>query len=190
MVSFLKPESLQNYIKQMDELVTSLLLQETKEKDTIPTVTFMKKLTFNLACNIIFGIPDEQIQESLGDDFAIAFKAIWSLPLNFIGTTYWRGLRARSRISNRILTIMKTKKEDMSMGNLTRTSDIISCLLALKAENEEISEEMIVDNFITLMIASHDTSAILLSLMVWKMSKDPEIYKVVLEGKCLINPYG
>ncbi|KAK3039897.1 hypothetical protein RJ639_028290 [Escallonia herrerae] len=56
----------------------------------------------------------------------------------------------------------------------------MSCLLALKDENEDaIPEEMIVDNFITLMIASHDTSAILLSLMVWKLSKEPEIYRKV-----------
>lgn len=40
---------------------------------------------------------------------------------------------------------------------------------------------MIIDNFVTLMIASHDTSAILLSLMIWKLARDPEVYKKVLE---------
>ncbi|CAK9141247.1 unnamed protein product [Ilex paraguariensis] len=40
---------------------------------------------------------------------------------------------------------------------------------------------MIMDNFIALMIASHDTTSILLSLMVWKMSRDPEVYQKILE---------
>jgi cytochrome P450 len=41
---------------------------------------------------------------------------------------------------------------------------------------------MIIDNYVTLMIASHDTSAILISLMIWKLARDPEIYRKVLEG--------
>jgi len=49
-VTFLKPESLQNYIKEMDSLAKTLILRETKEKDTIKAVFFMKKLTFTMAC--------------------------------------------------------------------------------------------------------------------------------------------
>ncbi|KAK3039896.1 hypothetical protein RJ639_028289, partial [Escallonia herrerae] len=94
MLSFLKPESLQHNIKQMDDVVKTLLLRETKEKETIATVTFMKKLTFTIACNIIFGIQDEHIKDAFSHDFSQAFKAVWSLQVNFPGTTYWRGMRA------------------------------------------------------------------------------------------------
>ncbi|PRQ34807.1 putative taxane 10-beta-hydroxylase [Rosa chinensis] len=59
MVSFLKPESLQNYINQMDKLIKTMLLKETENKDTIKAVVTMKKLTFNIASSILFGIKDE-----------------------------------------------------------------------------------------------------------------------------------
>ena len=72
------------------------------------------------------------------DDFSLAFKAVWSLPVNFPGTLYWRGLRARSRIVNRILPTMRKKQEELSKGILSPSSDVLSCLL---------------DNYITLMIA-------------------------------------
>ncbi|KAM0995797.1 hypothetical protein ACFX13_005939 [Malus domestica] len=182
MVSFLKPESLQNYIKRMDGLIKTMLLKETENKDTIKVVVTMKKFTFTIASSILFGIDDERTREVLFDDFSLAFKAVWSLPVNFPGTVYWKGLRARSRIANQILPILEQRREAFSKGKLSPTSDVFSSLLALRDENEEpVSDDLIVDNYVTLMVASHDTSAILLSLMIWKLSKDSEIYNKVLE---------
>ncbi|KAL4610920.1 hypothetical protein ACB092_08G087400 [Castanea dentata] len=156
LVTFLKPESLQNYIKEMDSLAKTLILRETKEKDTIKAAFFMKKLTFTMACNILFGIRDEYTIEALFKEFASASKALWSLPINFPGTVYWKGLRARSSIANLSLPILRKKREDLS-------------------------NDAIIDNCITLVIASHDTSTILLSLMIRQLARDPEIYKKVLE---------
>lgn len=183
MLSFLKPESLQNYVKAMDDKVRTLILEESRERDTIKAVVFMKKLTFNVACDILFGIKDEFTKERLFDDFSLSFNAIWSLPLNLPGTAFRKGLQARSRIVDRILPILRKRKEGISAGTMDPRSDVISCLLALRDENDEpIDEGTVVDNFVMLMIASHDTSAILLSLMIWKLARDPEVYKRVLAG--------
>lgn len=68
------------------------------------------------------------------------------------------------------------------MGILSPSSDVLSCLIELRDENQQpISDDMIIDNYITLMIASHDTSAILVSLMIWKLARDPEIHRKVFE---------
>ncbi|XP_024973859.1 taxoid 14-beta-hydroxylase-like [Cynara cardunculus var. scolymus] len=171
MSSFMKPSSLQTNIKQMDDLITSLFLKSTKETDVIPTVGFMKRLTFNIASAVLFGIQDDLLIEEFSHDFSLAFKAVWSIPVNFPGTAYWRGLRARSRIIARLMPIIRKKSADLREGRLHPASDILSSLIALKTQNEDvITYEMIVDNFVTLMIASHDTSAILMSLIVWKLS--------------------
>nr|QNS30020.1 cytochrome P450 [Nothapodytes nimmoniana] len=183
MMSFLKLENLQNYIKHMDDLVKEMLFDEIQEKETvIQAVSCMKKITFNLACKILFAVHDEQTRDALFDDFSIAFKAFWSLPLNFPGTVYWRGLQARSRLVKRLRQIIEKRQEELLAGASSPKSDIISSLLALKAGNEEIvSDEVIVDNFISLIIASHDTSSILTCLMLWKMCRDSKIYEKVLE---------
>ncbi|KAF7121283.1 hypothetical protein RHSIM_Rhsim13G0059700 [Rhododendron simsii] len=182
MLSFLQPESLQNYVKRMDELVTTSLLKEIKQKDTIKIVNFMQKLTFSVACDILFDIKDEATKEAFFGDFRILFKALGSFPIKFPGSAYSRGLEARARISNRLLPILRKRKEELSTGVLSSTNDVVSCLLALKGENEEsISEAEVVDNFSILLIASHDTTAILLSLVVWKLSRDKQIYTKVLQ---------
>lgn len=78
---------------------------------------------------------------------------------------------------------MRKKKEELSKGILSPSSDVLSCLLELRDENQQpIADDMIIDNYVTLMIASHHTSAILISLMIWKLARDPEIYRKVLEG--------
>ncbi|GJV43764.1 taxadiene 5-alpha hydroxylase-like protein [Tanacetum coccineum] len=186
--TFMKPISLKTNIKQIDELITSLFLKSTSKTDIIPTVNFMKHLTFNIASSVLFGIQNEILISELSNDFAIAFKAVWSLPLNIPGLAYWHGMRARSRIIGRLIPIIRKKREDLHEGKVNAESDILSSLIDVKMRNEDvINEEMIVDNFVTLMIASHDTSAILMSLMVWKMSKVPEIHQNIFQEQTEIQ---
>ncbi|KAK9998951.1 hypothetical protein SO802_018554 [Lithocarpus litseifolius] len=55
-------------------------------------------------------------------------------------------------------------------------------MLALRDENQQpIDDNAIIDNCITLVIASHDTSMILPSRMIRQLARDPEIYNKVLE---------
>ncbi|KAK2440583.1 hypothetical protein P8452_19647 [Trifolium repens] len=181
MMKFLKPECLQNYVKKMDELVSKVLLKELKENKTIEVVSLMKKLSYDMACNVLFDI-DEQTREILFEDFITAFKAIHSLPINFPGTSFWRGQKARARIVEKILPIMNKRREELSKGTISSTNDMLSCLLAIRDENDEpLDDGIITDNFIFLFVASHDTSATLMSLMVWKLSRDQDVYYKVLE---------
>ncbi|WVY95305.1 hypothetical protein V8G54_034393 [Vigna mungo] len=182
MLKFLKPECLQKYVKKMDELVNATLLREVTEKETMGVVVLMKKLSYDLSCNILFDIKDEHTREALFEDFTLAFKAIHSLPINFPGTTFWRGQRARARIVDRMIPIMSKRWEELSKGVLSSTNDMLSGLLALRDENDQpLAHDLIADNFIFLLVASHDTSATLMSLMIWKLSRDPEVYKKVLQ---------
>lgn len=186
MLSFLSPENLKNYVRRMDDLVTISLQKETNGKDTIKVVDFMKKLTFDVACNILFGIHDVETREAFLDDFHLVFEAFAAFPVEFPGSSYSKGLQAKARISNRFLPILRRRKEELSTGALSPTNDVVSCLLALRDENgEPIPEEVVVDNFRFLIIASHDTTAVLLSLMVWKLSRDEQIFSEVLNGMVL-----
>lgn len=63
-MTFPKPESLQNCIEEMDELVKTQLFRETKDRDTIKAALFIKKLTFCIASNILFSIKDEYTRGS------------------------------------------------------------------------------------------------------------------------------
>ena len=183
-ITFLKRECLQEYVGQMETLVKTQLLTEVKESDTILAVPFMKKVTFNLTCTLMFGLHDEPTKEALLGDFTKIMKGLWALPVNIPGTTYHNALQARGRIVKSLLPILDCRRKQLSEGAIGRNDDLISGLLSLRDENNEsLRDEEVIDNFVSLMIASHDTTAILLSLMVWKLARDSNIYAKVLEGK-------
>ncbi|XP_008788533.3 taxadiene 5-alpha hydroxylase-like [Phoenix dactylifera] len=182
LMSFLRPENLQDYIGHMDALVKHLLLGATKGKNTILAVPFMRKLTFKVTCSLLFGLHHESTNEALFEDFSKAFKGLWAFPLNLPGTTYHQALQGRSRIVECMLPVLQRRKEQITEGIVSPKDDIISSLLTSRDENNEpFGDEAVIDTFIALLIASHDTTAILLSLMVWKLARDPKIYDKVLE---------
>lgn len=168
----------------MDELVIKVLMREIKENETIGVVRFMKRLSFDMACNILFDIKDNHTRDVLFEDLTTAFKALHSLPINFPGTTFWRGQKARERIVDKILSILNKRRDELSKGVLRSTNDMLSSLVALRDENHQpLSDELITDNFIFVIGASYETSATLMSLMIWKLSREQEVYNKVLEGK-------
>ncbi|KAG5133955.1 hypothetical protein JHK82_025143 [Glycine max] len=87
-----------------------------RENETIGAVVFMKKLSYEIACNLLFDIKDEHTKEALFVDFTLAFKAIHSLPINLPGTTFWRGQKAKARIVDRMIPIMNKRREELSKG--------------------------------------------------------------------------
>ncbi|KAF6143065.1 hypothetical protein GIB67_041133 [Kingdonia uniflora] len=182
MVSFLKPESLQSYVSRLDEIVNAHILNEIKEKESIKAVDFMKKLTFDVTFTILFGIDGKFPKEAMFHDFDLIFKALWSIPLNFPGTIFRQGLQARSRVIALIWPILMKRKQELLEGTINPRNDLLTWLLAVREENQEpITREELIDNFIGLVIGSHDTTSILLILMMWKLARDPKINEEVRE---------
>ncbi|KAF6143064.1 hypothetical protein GIB67_041132 [Kingdonia uniflora] len=183
MMSFLKPESLQSYVSRLDEIVNAHIVSEIKEKESIKAVDFMKKLTFDVTFTILFGIDGKSPKEAMFHDFDQIFKAVWSVPLNFPGTIFHQGLQARSRVISMILPILMKRKQELLDGTINPRNDLLTWMLAVREENQEpITRDELIDNFIGIVIASHDTTSILLSLMMWKLARDPKIVAKVREG--------
>ncbi|KAM0941164.1 putative taxane 13-alpha-hydroxylase [Dioscorea sansibarensis] len=178
---FLKPEAIQEYIEPMDSILKNTV-NSLKVKDSVLIVPLMKRLTFNITCSLLFGLHDEPTNDALFEDFSHLFKGLWSVPLNLPGTAFRQALRARSNIVRRVTPILKCRREKINEGVVNANSDMLSGLVT------KLSDEEIIDNFVALMVASHDTTAILLTLMVWKLARDPHVYqKVSQEQRAIIR---
>lgn len=172
---FLKPEAIQEYIDPMNSIMKNTL-NSLKVKDSVLIVPLMKRLTFNITCSLLFGLHDEPTNDALFEDFSHLFKGLWSVPLNLPGTAFRRALHARSNIVQRVTPILKSRRKKIIEEVVNANSDMLSGLIT------RLSDEEIIDNFVALMVASHDTTAILLTLMVWKLARDPQIYQKVSQG--------
>ena len=143
----------------------------------------MKKIAFNVTCNLFFGLPDGKEKDALLEDFALTVKGYWVLPLNFPGTGYHRALNARARLCEKLSKLIDAKRIQLKEVTVDSNENIISCLLNLRDENDEpLQEEVILDIFLSLIMASHDTTAILMTLLVRYLSRDAEVFDKVLEG--------
>lgn len=147
-------------------------------------VPLMKKITFNITCSILFGLPDGDLKDELLKDFTLIVKGVWAIPLDFPGTVFHAAMQARQRLCQKLSTMVRTRKKQEDEGTVdTEDDNIVSCLLALRDENgQPLLEDEIIDVLLSLIMASHDTTAILLTLFVRHLSRDPQVSNTVIEG--------
>ncbi|XP_050209060.1 beta-amyrin 28-monooxygenase-like [Mercurialis annua] len=176
----LKPESIQRYVTQMDSLIQDHLLKELKGKDSVEIVKLMKKISFYVACTIFFGITDETEREILLQDFTTMLTGIWAIPLNIPGTVIHRALKAKARVHARLSKVIEIRKMQMEQET-DQQEDIVRSLLNLRDENgKPLEEELIINVFLSLILASHDTTSSLMTFLLRQLSKDDQLHTKVL----------
>ncbi|KAF6147215.1 hypothetical protein GIB67_039345 [Kingdonia uniflora] len=88
MMNYLKPDNLQKYVVQMNSIVKQQMLQELQGKDSVQFVPLIKKVTFDISCSILFGLPEGMEKDILFHDSDIAITGSWALPLDIPGTPF------------------------------------------------------------------------------------------------------
>ncbi|KAK1284935.1 hypothetical protein QJS10_CPB20g00101 [Acorus calamus] len=141
-----------------------------------------------------FGFKDEEVESddhaSFFDDFLSLSKGLWSFPIYFPTTTYYRALGARRRVIKRVRALVRRRKGEVEAGLTGAKSDIMSCLLCARDDERGgggVREEEIVDNLITLMMGSNSTAVSLLASFIKAVARDDVIRKAVLEDEITFN---
>lgn len=153
------------------------MLQELSGKDAIRVVPLMKKITFKVTCTLLFGLPGGKELDQLLEDYTLVLNGAWTIPYNIPGTSFARALKARARIYKYFSHLIEKKKQKLGNGKVGSQDDIISKFLT-----ENLSEDKIFDNIISLMIASHDTTTTVVTLCIRQFARDVEVFNQVLQG--------
>ncbi|KAH9316430.1 hypothetical protein KI387_025057 [Taxus chinensis] len=91
-----------NYLEE----ITLLKAQLKGGKDIITVLPLMKKLTFQVACDLFFSLSDSAKRETLANEFNTVVKGIWSVPLDLPGTAFRKDENDKPRIEEEILDIV------------------------------------------------------------------------------------
>ncbi|OMP04426.1 Cytochrome P450 [Corchorus olitorius] len=188
LVSFLKPESLKEYVGKMDEEVRMHLEMHWHGKQQVKVLPLMKTLTFNIICTLLFGLERGPRREKLVHDFQRMIEGMWSIPLNLPFTRYSRSLKASARAQKILQGLINEKRVALQQKTASPRQDLISCMLSIYNDKNEqvISDKEIIHNVMLVMVAGHDTSSILLTFLVRLLANDPAIYAAVLQEQELI----
>lgn len=152
-------------------------------------VPLMKKIAFNVICTVFFGLPDDDDErDELLKDFSMTVKGAWAYPLDFPGTVFHRALRARERLCKKLSNLIDKRRKEIEEG--TPNDDVVTNFLILRDGNDEpLLEDEILDLSLSLIMASHDTVTVVLSLFIRQLAKDPELFQKVLEGNSYLLFY-
>ncbi|XP_057827594.2 cytochrome P450 716B1 [Cryptomeria japonica] len=181
-MSFLKPEALQKFAAKMDSVIRRHFAECWEGKESVNVWPLMKSLTFQVAADLLFGLTDRQETEILGQEFAKAVKGLWALPIDVPGTSFRTCLKARANICATLKSLLEEKRRDVAQRGASPRQDLMTWLLTMRDENgKTLTEEEIIDNMIVLMIAGHDTTAILLTHLVRTLALNPHVHQRILK---------
>ncbi|KAJ8754626.1 hypothetical protein K2173_010717 [Erythroxylum novogranatense] len=183
LMSFLKPESLKNYVDKMNEEVKLHIEKHWDNKQEVKVLPLMKTLTFNIISSLLFGVERGGRRDKLVKWFEEMLEGMWSIPINLPFTSFHRSLGASKRVQNMVKQLIEEKRRGLVENGADSHQDLITCLLSICDEQNRqvMSEEEIVNNVTLVMTAGHDTSSVLLTFMMQLLANQPTIYASVLQ---------
>nr|AHK23636.1 cytochrome P450 [Panax notoginseng] len=176
-VEFLKPEALHKFISVMDRTTRQHFEAKWNGSTEVKAFAMSETLTFELACWLLFSINDPVQVQKLSHLFEKVKAGLLSLPLNFPGTAFNRGIKAANLIRKELSVVIKQRRSDKSE---TR-KDLLSHVMISNGEGEKFFSEMdIADVVLNILIASHDTTSSAMGSVVYFLADHPHIYAKVL----------
>ncbi|KAM4102946.1 hypothetical protein ACJW30_06G041200 [Castanea mollissima] len=175
LVSFLKPESLKQYVEKIDEGVKKHLEMHWQGKQQVkapkylrPVLPLMKILTFDIICSLLFGLE----QGARKDRFVTCFQEMIEGPQSKC-----------AKVRNMVKELIHEKRVELEQKGASPRQELITCMLSNHNENNEeaVTEKEIVDNVILVMVAGYDTSAVLITFIMWLLANEPAAYAAVLQ---------
>ncbi|XP_064995158.1 abscisic acid 8'-hydroxylase 4-like [Musa acuminata AAA Group] len=165
-----KLDSMDSTVRKFDELVIHTLCG-WEQKDTVLVLSDAMKITFNAICKMLISTEDEHELEILRNDVSEVSEAMLALPLKFPGTRFYRGLKARRRIMNTLRKMIDLRKRGSECHE-----DFLQGLVRDESHgNEPLTDDQILDNILTLIIAGQVTTASSIAWMVKYLDENQEV---------------
>lgn len=168
MLPAFRKEALARYLERMTPRVDRSISEWSQRGDMLfyPAI---KRLTLAIAADVFLGAElDDEIDQISNDftDLVAASVAVIRAPI--IGRTYSKGLKARARLANFI-------RERIAARRAGTNNDLFTQLCQARDEqDQQYSDEEIVDHLIFIMMAAHDTTTSAITTMVYALAKHPQ----------------
>ncbi|CAI0379886.1 unnamed protein product [Linum tenue] len=145
MVSFLKAESLKQYVGKMDQEVRLHIQTHWKGKHEVQVLPLMKVLTFDIICTILFGVERGSSRRAkLVQYFQDMIQGIWAVPINLPFTRYNRSISSSSKVDDIVNDLIAEKRAQLQHG-AGGPRDLITSLVDMN-NSQAISDGEIIDN--------------------------------------------
>ncbi|KAL2893489.1 Beta-amyrin 28-monooxygenase [Bienertia sinuspersici] len=157
--SFLKLEAMQQYVHPLS-----------------------KEFTFALACRLFINYENPDQVKELAKPFFDVAKGIMSAPLNIPGTPFNGAVKGGAAIKEKLLNIIKHRKEELHGDHNKEVHDLLSRLLVKSDENGKfLGEKEIANKIIGYLLASFYTTSTTITFVLSHLADHPYVYDKVFE---------
>ncbi|CAL1355815.1 unnamed protein product [Linum trigynum] len=171
LMGLVSSRSVGTFIEQFDELVVRRL-GRWENDSTVVVLDQALQVTFEAMCKMLMGleggIPE---MKSLYDDVSSIYQAMLAFPLRLPWTRFYRGLKARKRVMERLGRMISERRESPQ----AHEEDFLQQLLAGGEGGSRLTDEEIKDNILTMIIAGQDTTASAITWMVKFLGENPRV---------------
>lgn len=161
-----------SYFDTIQSIVQDFI-QDWGKQGTIPLTAEFRKLTLIVASRLLLGAQtDKEVEQTSRWFTQLIAGKLAIVQLNTPFTLYGRAQQARSKLQAFLRRIIA---ERQSQGNLQQSRDVLGLLLAaVDEEGNRLTESEIVDEALLLLFAGHETTATLLSWVLFELGSEPE----------------
>jgi cytochrome P450 len=171
---------IENYAQSMVEM-TQRLLTRWQDGAQREITADMQRLTLNIVSKTLFNTEDETFADRIHEvatflQAGVARRLRTGIDLDWLPTSDNRAYRAGLNTLDEIIrsVIQERRRSDVDHG------DLLSMLLAATDEQgNKMNDQQVRDEAITLFLAGHDTTSLLLSWAFYLLAKHPDVVRTL-----------
>ncbi|XP_045807995.1 beta-amyrin 11-oxidase-like [Trifolium pratense] len=172
--------TLEMYLTRMEDIVINSLEELSSMSHPVDFLKEMKNISFDIIIEIFIGSYNQHIVTKIGNSFTEIYSALWSMPINFPGFAFHKGLLAREKLAKLVQPIVEERRLMKRNGD---KKDLLDIFLELRDEEDgwKPEDEDIADMMIGFVLAGHETIA---NAMMWSiiyLTKNPHVLKKAKE---------
>jgi cytochrome P450 len=170
-----KPATLENYLEQMNPLITTSL---DAYQDVVDVYWQTKQLALDIAVSVFAGLQAGEESREYNHDLNTILSNAMAHRINLPGTRFRKGLKAKERLSIRL-------KEQLRNRRGSNQTDLFSYLANVSDEQgATLSDQDVIDHMLGMLFAAHDTTASSLAIMFWLLAEHPD-WQTALRDECV-----
>ncbi|KAJ4717908.1 putative Cytochrome P450 [Melia azedarach] len=178
--AFFKSNHLKAQITRDMQTYVRRSMENWKEDHPIFIQDETKNIAFQVLVKALISLDPGEEMEFLKKQFQGFISGLMSLPINIPGTQLYRSLQAKKKMGKLIQKIIQSKRDGIGGGsNLPK--DVIDVLLMNNGSDQTLTDELIADNMIDMMIPGEDSVPVLMTLAVKYLSDCPAALKQLTE---------
>ncbi|KAL0005160.1 hypothetical protein SO802_012721 [Lithocarpus litseifolius] len=195
---FIRPEALVRYVEGMDFMIqdgfydteTLRYALEWNGTQKVEVYNLVQLLVMRLAMRFFAGLEDHDRVAKLAKLMATMGTSMTSFPAaKFLGTEFYRSLKAEEEVIKEFQLLIKEKKEAMSRG--IEMHDLLSYMIfSTDSSGRFMPEHEVVGKFIGLLSAAFSSPSIATTFLMKYLGEKPDINTHVLNVVKLILGFG